>query len=501
VEARARSRPDDEAIRTAAERLTYGQLADRIDRVAAALDELGVATGDRVAFSGQPGSAYLETLGATLSLGAAFVPLNPAHPADVAAWIVGDADPRVVAADSSSSLTEGLDRHERTLVDIGGAFDDGVPFARLEAWERRSRARDVPPAAVALLAYTSGSTGRPKGVMLTHANLTWNALNIGAVADFHAGDGVLVAASFYRMGGLSIVLQTILAGGVVEIPPALDAATLVRAVDEWRPAVVFTGPQQLRAMTDDTHWRDADLSSLRFVFIGGGPVDQTTASRLANRGIPAVGGYGLSEAAPLLLFADGRETLERPGSAGVPPPFVDAAIVAEDGTPVADGTVGELIARGPNVMAGYWRRPDATAAKLRDGWLWTGDLARRDPDGGLRIVGRVEDAIRTRAGTIFAGDVERLVAAQPGVAHVKAVGLERADVAGTETVVGVAVVPAPGERLDATALERLLASAEPPVPDAVVAIVEAIPLSAGGKPVPDAVRRLVSAARGERDSA
>jgi fatty-acyl-CoA synthase len=485
---------NDLAVRSVDGAATYGELAALVDAFAARLGAAGVRSGDRIGFSGPAGVAYLTTLFGTLSVGGAFVPVNPGHPPEIARAIVDDAEPRllVLAGDSSvRSLSVApdvavIDLDADPIVppdpaprDAPGAGGGTDPFAP----------EPVGPDDLALLAYTSGSTGRPKGVMLSHANLTWNALNIAACADFRARDGVVVGATFYRMGGLAIVLQAILRGGVVEVPPSVDGGELLRTVVERRSQVVFTGTQQLRAMTDDPAWPDADLSSLRFAFVGGSPVDEPVARRFADRGVPVVAGYGLTVGAPMLLFADGRDALERPGSAGAPPPFVDVAIVGDDGRPVADGAVGEVIARGPNVMAGYWRRPQETAAKLRDGWLRTGDFARRDADGGLRIVGRAEDAIATKAGPVFGGEVERIVGAEPGVAAATAVPIDGID----GQRVGVVVVPSPGVRPDPAALADLLA-ADPRLAGAVVALVDAIPTSAAGKPIPSAVRALLAGA-------
>jgi len=225
-----------------------------------------------------------------------------------------------------------------------------------------------------------------------------------------------------------------------------------------------------------------DLSSIRFVITGGAPVPERLVRTYLDRGITLLQGYGLSEAAPLALLLDAASALDRIGSAGRPPLLVDVRIDV-DGRDASPNETGELLVRGPNVMAGYWRKPEETRQVLTaGGWLRTGDAARADQDGYIWIVGRVEDRIVTDAGMVHPGDVERVLLLHPSVADVGVVGLQ-SEHAGESVVVLVAVVvlasgaSAGEEELLAFARERLPA---PSVP-ASIRYADEVPRNSVGK--------------------
>ena len=184
-----------------------------------------------------------------------------------------------------------------------------------------------------------------------------------------------------------------------------------------RVTVGFGNPDLLDALTRSPFWPDADLSSVRFIITGGAPVPVRLIRAYLDRGVNLLQGYGLSEAAPLALLLDPERALDKIGSAGRPPLLVDTRIVRPDGTVADAGETGELLVRGPNVMAGYWRRPDVTRQVLSaDGWLRTGDAARRDEDGYIWIVDRVADRFLSGGRPVYPGDVERVLTAHPAVA-------------------------------------------------------------------------------------
>jgi acyl-CoA synthetase (AMP-forming)/AMP-acid ligase II len=545
VSGRARIAPGDVAIVTAQGDATYVELARRFEECAAELARLGVRPGDRVAYAGPASVAYFEALCATSALGAVFAPVNPGLPQDVVRGIISNVAPRVlycVAGDWLAEADFGRWSPIAVELDAGGrpawpdasaapatnaaaatdaapatdaARDAGPPAAAAaaDAAAHAAAAADAAKAAdahgplgsvlvpgdrLALLVQTSGTTGTPKAVMLTRANLLWEVINLASIGDIRSSDRILVAAPLYRMGGLAMLLQSLFCGGTVMFPPSNAPGDVLRCAVEWRASIVFGGTSQLKAMADEPAWRDADLSRLRQVFSGGEPVDAALVHRFAERAIQVVGGYGLSEASPLVLYANPEDTSQRPGTAGSPPPFVDVRILAPDGSDAPVGMAGELIARGPNVMAGYWRRPAATRQKVRDGWLHTGDAARREPDGAIRILGRLDDAIRTPAGMVFSAEVEALATSHAGVAAAVAVGIPRGDAGGVEAGgverIGVAVVARPDAVVDTAAIAAALAQALPAGCDPLVALVPEIPLSAAGKPLRAELREIIAAA-------
>jgi fatty-acyl-CoA synthase len=246
---------------------------------------------------------------------------------------------------------------------------------------------------VCLLPHTSGTTGPPKGIMLTHANVTWNVVNSLTCADFHGDDVTVAIAPFFRVGGTGVnVLPVLFLGGQVVVPGDLSPAGILRVMERHRVTVGFGNPDLLDALTRSERWPQADLSSVRFVVTGGAPVPERLIRAWLERGVLLLQGYGLSEAAPLALLLDPASATTKLGSAGRPPLLVDVRIMGTDQRPVGPGETGELAVRGPNVMAGYWRRPEATRKVLSsDGWLRTGDAARSDQEGDVWIVDRMAD--------------------------------------------------------------------------------------------------------------
>jgi fatty-acyl-CoA synthase len=282
---------------------------------------------------------------------------------------------------------------------------------------------------VLLLPHTSGTVGRPKGVMLTHSNVTWNVVNMLSVADIRQGDVTIAIAPFFRVGGTGVnVLPVLFMGGSVIVTDELDAGQMLGHIERHRVTVGFGNPDSLAAMTTDDRWPSADLASLRFVITGGAPVPERLIRTYLERGITLLQGYGLSEAAPAVLLLDPARALRKVGSAGRPPMLVEVRITDADGRGVEQGRTGELLVRGPNVMAGYWRDPDSTRRVLTpDGWLRTGDAARVDGEGDVWIVDRLADGFPSAGGMVFPGDVERVLLEHPAVADAGVVGVASPD--------------------------------------------------------------------------
>jgi len=254
--------------------------------------------------------------------------------------------------------------------------------------------------------------------MLTHANLTWNVINFLSCADFRSDDVTVAIAPFFRVGGTGVnVLPVLFLGGTVVVPSDLRPEGILQAMERHRVTVGFGNPDLLDALCRSEAWPQVDLSSVRFVVTGGAPVPERLIRAWLDRGVMLLQGYGLSEAAPLALLLDPTSALTKMGSAGRPPLLVDIRIVHPDGSVVGPGETGELVVRGPNVMAGYWRRPEATQEVLSaDGWLRTGDAARSDEQGYVWIVDRMADCFLSDGRPVYPGDVERVLTGHPSVA-------------------------------------------------------------------------------------
>jgi fatty-acyl-CoA synthase len=429
IERRARTSPDRVAIVWGERSFSYAQLAERIRRLANALRSLGVKRGDRVAWLGPNHPAFLEGLFAAGTLGAALTPINHRLDEEDIRRILEDADPGVILQHGSLAGLADTSMRPRVVVDgEAGASNVSDYEALLAGAADEAIEEPVGFDDLFILPFTSGTTGSPKGVMLTHGNVTWNVINLLWFVDFASRDVTIAIAPFFRVGGTGVnVLPVLFKGGTVVIPQSQDPDEILRLTERHRVTIGFGNPDLLAAQVRSLLWPTADLSTVRFVITGGAPVPERLIRAFLDRGVTLVQGYGLSEAAPVVLLLDADDALTKVGAAGRPPPLVDIRIVGPDSKEVAPGDTGELLVRGPNVMAGYWKRPDATRATVEDGWLRTGDAARMDEDGDVWIVDRVGDRYLTVGGLVYPGNVERALMAHPSVADAGVVGIARGD--------------------------------------------------------------------------
>jgi len=486
IERRARIAPGHPALIASGRSVTYAELAERVRRLANGLAGLGVGHGDRVAWLGPNRAAFIEALFAAGRLGAVLAPVNHNLPTDDRALILADTEPTVILEDRSMAPTAapGTVRH-RVVVGSDRANDPGasggIDYETLvaasldDAIDARVDLDDL-----LLLPHTSGTMGLPKGVMLTHGNVTWNVLNLLSRADFRGDDVTIAIAPFFRVGGTGVnVLPVLFLGGTLVVPDRVDGDAILDLMERHRMTVGFGNPDLLDAMTRAGRWPTADLSSVRSIITGGAPVPERLIRTFFDRGIPLIQGYGLSEAAPFVLLLDADRAIRKIGAAGSPPMFTDVRIVDRDGRDAEPGTTGELTVRGPNIMAGYWRRPDATADTLQDGWLHTGDAGRIDDEGDIWIVDRVDAAFESDGRIVYPGDVERALMTHPSVADAGVVGVRASDGGNASAAF---VVRAVGSELTdgdllAFARERF---APHQVPNSIT-FVDALPRSSVGK--------------------
>ncbi|GHF71085.1 fatty-acyl-CoA synthase [Amycolatopsis bartoniae] len=393
---RARMTPDRTALVHRDERISYAELARRTAALARGLRERGVRRGDRVAYLGPNHPAYLETLFATGSLGAIFVPLNTRLTEPEREFVLSDAGVSVLLR------PQDVEEHRRP----GEPFDEPVTL-------------DDP----CLIMYTSGSTGRPKGAVLSHGNLTWNCVNVLVESDLSGKDITLVVAPLFHAAALGMsCLPTLLKGGTCVLEESFDPARALELIERHRITTLFGVPAMYDAIAAQPRWADADLSSVRALLCGGSPVPESTIRRYLDRGLVFVQGYGMTEASPGVLILDPEAVHTKAGTAGVPSFFTDVKIVNAAGERVPPGERGEVVVRGPNVMLGYWNRPDATEEALAGGWLHSGDVAVADEDGFVTVVDRIKDMIISGGENVYPAEVESALYAHPAVELCAVVG-------------------------------------------------------------------------------
>ncbi|HEY3210745.1 MAG TPA: AMP-binding protein [Actinomycetota bacterium] len=483
--------PDRIAVISGERSWTYGQEAGRVRRLAQGLRSLGIGSGDRVGWLGPNHPAFLEVLFATGSLGAVMVPLNHRLEQPAILRAIDDSGTAILVVEGSVTAVP-MGATVRTLVVVGGleatAAEHGALWIDYETLLERSGDDPVDVEVslddLCMLPYTSGTTGQSKGVMLTHGNVTWNVVNFLSCADFRSDDVTIAIAPFFRVGGTGVnVLPVVFKGGTVIVPTEVSPDEILRLSEKHQVTVGFGNPDLLEALVHSSLWLTADLSSIRFIMTGGAPVPERLIRAYLDRGVTLLQGYGLSEAAPLVLLLDPASALRKVGSAGKPPLLVDIRIVDPDGSDVGSGETGELVLRGPNVMAGYWNLAEATSQAIdQDGWLRTGEAARMDDEGYVWIVDRVQDRYVWKGQTVFPGNVERVLMTHPAVIEAGVVGVPQ-DRDGDAGHVGAAFVVLAADGL-ATEEELLVHCGEHlgehEVP-ASIAFVERLPRNSVGK--------------------
>jgi fatty-acyl-CoA synthase len=335
--------------------------------------------------------------------------------------------------------------------------------------------------------YTSGTTGRPKGAMLTHANLTWNAVNVLVDTDLIADERALVSAPLFHTAGLNMMtLPVLLKGGTCVLVEAFDPNATFDLIEQHRITFMFGVPTMFEQVARHPRWPGADLSSLRILTCGGSPVSTPLIAAYQERGLTFLQGYGMTEASPGALFLDAEHAVSKAGSAGVPHFFSDVRVVRPDLTPVDVGETGEIIVRGPHVMPGYWGLPEETAASFADGWFRSGDAARVDEDGYVHIVDRIKDMIISGGENIYPAEIEDQLLVHPDIVECAVIGVPD-DKWGE--VPRAVVVPREGATLDPDEVIASLSGrlAKYKIPKSVV-IADALPRTASGKLLKSRVR-------------
>ena len=482
LEDRARNTPSRIAIDFAEEQITYSALARRSARMAVALAAHGVAHGDRIATLTSNSPDHVALLFACARLGAALQPLN---------WRLAAPEVRYQLDDAAPVLLVVSDEHSQLAAEAGGEIPrSGFSELDLEGTPPAAAVSDDDPL---LLSYTSGTTGKPKGAVLTHANCFWANLCFDRTSAILDDDVVLQVLPQFHSGGWNV--QPLLAwwkGATVVLEPGFDPGRALRLIEEKRVTTMMGVPATYLFMAEDPAFAGTDLSSLRLAVVGGAPMPESLLRRWQERGVGIVQGYGLTEAAPNVLCLPPEDAERKLGYAGKPYPHVDVALRDPDDGSLLEGPgTGELVVKGPNVFAGYWRNPEATASVFADGWLLTGDLAERDEEGYYRIAGRLKDLVISGGENIYPAEIEDVLHDHAAVSEAAVVGIpdERW---GEVCLAFVALRPgavAEEEELLAWCRGRL---ARFKVPKGV-RFVDALPRSAMNKVLKDELRASVSA--------
>ncbi len=432
--------PDRTAIAetSTGRRFTYREFNQAANRYRRALEQLGITPGDRVAVLLPNGAEILFVLFAAAKMGAIFVPLNSKLTAPELTQILANAEPKLlIYADEFQHLATPLAAQKLQLDAFQAIAQEPVAFP--------SFAPEIDLEQPQMLLYTSGTTGKPKGVILSYRHILWNAINT-ALRMVGPSDTVLIHTPMFYTGGLNVyTLPAFFVGATVVIAKSFDATEVLRMIEDFGVTALFAVPTQLVMMADSPAFATVDLSGLRSIISGGAPCPVGLIERWLARGINLQQGFGLTEVGPNTFALDARDSVRKAGSIGFPNFAIEARIVDEDATDVPEGEIGELIFRTPAMCSGYWNNAEQTAAAIRDGWFYTGDLARRDDQGYTYIVDRKKDMFISGGENVYPAEIERLLRQHPAVMDVAVIGMPHEKWGEVGCAV---VVPVPGTHCD-----------------------------------------------------
>lgn len=447
LQSQAQQQPNKIAYHFMGKDTSYGELEHAVGKFAQALTTLGVKKGDHVALLLGNTPHFIVSLYASMRIGATVIPVNPIYTPSEISYIVNNGDVKVVIAlDLLVPLvTEGEKLFPKVEHYIICETQDDV-MERVELLPTMVHAKtslfqallhaahEVAPITpvkiddTAVILYTSGTTGVPKGAMLTHGNLYSNARDIGTYLQYTADDKVIATLPVFHVFALTVVVNApLISGATIILVPKFSPKEVFHLVKEQQ-ATVFAGvPTMFNFLYQLPNSDVADFATIRLAISGGASMPVSLLHNFENKfNVRISEGYGLSEASPVTCFNPLiRE--RKAGSIGMSINNVENKVVNEYGEEVPVGEVGELIVRGPNVMKGYYKMPEDSAFALRDGWLYTGDLARMDEEGYFYIVDRKKDMIIVGGYNVYPREVEEVFYAHPEVIEAAVVGFPDPD--------------------------------------------------------------------------
>ena len=407
-----------EAVVCGGTRRSYGELAERVRRVAGLLESI-TTTGDRVAVWSLNSDHYLELFIGIPCADRVIVPHNTRWAEPELLYSTTDAGARVLICDRDPGGLAEVVEHVIRL--DTGEYEDLLAVAP-------EREPAISPDTLAGLFYTGGTTGASKGVMLTHANLMANAVHTQLGQPLVADDRFLTMAPMFHAAGVYAALVLPWIGATNVIVPSFDPDAVLDLIADEAITSAIAVPTMLAALVERQATAPRDVSGLRWLSHGASPVAVEVLRRAATAfGCELIHLYGATELSPLATVVRHEEQFldgPRAKSCGQAAPGVALDIVDSDGKPVATGDVGEVVVRGPNVMVGYWNKPEQTAAAMLDGaWYRTGDLGYLDPDGYLYLVDRAKDMIVTGGENVYCTEVEDALYTHPSVLEATVFGI------------------------------------------------------------------------------
>jgi fatty-acyl-CoA synthase len=497
--------PDATALRFLGQTTTWRDLDRRVSALAGALSRRGVGFGDRVLILMLNRTEFIESVLAANLLGAIAVPVNFRMTPLEIAFLVSDCQARVVVTESVlaavATAVRDLDPTLAEVIVAGGATEDGMlGYDDLLAEEGGAAPDpvDIPNDSPALIMYTSGTTGRPKGAVLTHVNLSGQAMThlFTSGADLNNDVG-FIGVPLFHIAGIGNMVTPLLLGRPTVIYPlgAFDPGALLDVLESERVTGIFLVPAQWQVVCAAQRANPRKVV-LRTLSWGAAPASDTLLRDMAETfpGTQILAAFGQTEMSPVTCMLLGQDAVRKLGSVGKVIPTVAARVVDEDMNDVPVGQVGEIVYRAPTLMAGYWNNPKATAEAFAGGWFHSGDLVRQDDEGYVWVVDRKKDMIISGGENIYCAEVENVLAAHPSIGEAAVIG--RAHPKWGEVPVAIVALKAVGQSdltlgdLDEFLAERLARYKHPKA----LEVVEALPRNPAGKVLKTELRKRFGAA-------
>ena len=431
LDKRARLTPDKVALIDYAtgEETTFAAWNERVNRTANYLRSLGVGKGDLVAVYAMNRVEYLDLFWAAPKIGAILQNLNWRLTVHELQGIVEAGAPKLLFySEDWRAQVEEL-KPSFTTVDHVVAMTNPGP-GELDITERDAMSptlSDLPELTLDDpwgVYYTGGTTGLPKGAVVTHGNVTWNSVNTITSWGINGHHKAALQLPFFHIGGPMIFMMPLVhAGGTTILCSGFDLDQTFDLVEGSGITHYVAVPTMFQMLQEHERWDEADFSKLELVISGGAPCPLPIMQKFWDRGVDFKMGYGLTEASGNNFWLPPELVQKKIGSVGYPIYHIDMKTIRDDGTACDDGEEGELLIRGPHIMAGYWKNPEATAETIRDGWLHTGDVAVRDADGCYSILGRSKEMFISGGENVYPAEIESVLTAHPKVLEAAVVGV------------------------------------------------------------------------------
>lgn len=418
-------------------RFTYSELEERANKLANYLaKEMGVKKGDRVAFISRNRIEMIDAYFATGKLGAIYVPYNIRLSPEELKQLINEETPRVlIYEDLFKDLVDGIKPYipiknyvaitemNKNTSDLNYEvimnYADNSPF----------RCQDLRIEDIHLILHTGGTTGLPKGAMISHGAMIANAVSEIITWNINQNDVAHILLPLFHTGGWNLLTLPILyAGGRIIINRSFDPELTLELIEKERPTLVFGAATIFRMIAQLPKFHKTDFSSVRWMMAGAAPTPVELMEEFWKKGIRFILGYGLTEGGPTNLsipaeFMSFDEIRQKAASVGKPFIFTEARIVNENGIDVGPNEIGELIFSGPQVFSGYWNRPEETQKTLKGGWVYTGDLAKKDEDGFYYIVDRKKDMYISGGENVYPTEIEKVLYQMPEVRECCVIGV------------------------------------------------------------------------------